>query len=97
MRHMRRRKQHRDSIPSVARAASVGGALMPGGFAVLRVISSANFVGCIRAAKDLTSAAHSNSGITRSTREHRSNRREHPGNSKHACTRADELGGNAHK
>jgi hypothetical protein len=34
------------SITSSARASSVGGTLMPSALAVLRLITSSNFVGC---------------------------------------------------
>jgi len=45
-RHMQCSKQHRYSITSSVRVTSVGGSVIPSAFAVFKLMTSSNFVGC---------------------------------------------------
>jgi hypothetical protein len=44
---MHRSKQHRCSITSSARVSSIGGTMMPSAFAVFKLITNSNLVGCL--------------------------------------------------
>jgi hypothetical protein len=45
-RHMQCSKQHRYSITSSARVTSVSGSVIPSAFAVFKLMTNSNFVGC---------------------------------------------------